>query len=529
MSIRYTKSFASFSDGMRELLSIAPDLLDYTDNVDDRKSVVINLLNLLIDEVPSTDNKNYPNTMSLNLSSLELEFVADNHMTFIHEERRDENDEETIKHIFIFAYDGRNGRKAKRLREGFDKHEWSYLLGDLNNTNRVFNTEKDFKEEETTTKEDTNVQNLSNKNYQDYSEAVPLPTFIQDDEEPPKQEEKSTSLDSQLTLNIGGHAKFVRVDRLKRNAGKYAALVKDPLDPIDIANRYSTLTDFYRSSDFRENMDYWYSENKPTQALQEVESIILSNNPNIDSIQEQTEPNIEVQQVDARNIPSRLKGLQRPVILPNGKVAEETKYLQEPTNSIGLEELDPAFFSIRPGQDQATVIIKHEGREFPYNVNEQRAGIIRDPANKKITIDHVVYDYRVYKAYKLPDDFEPDNATYVGATPNMIHHQQLPDEAFVPRETIMKNADIDIDAIQEEAIKRERFKERITGIKTPPLWNRDTVQPPPQQSSGNVLRKGKAFVIEKNHGIPKPQVEIPYDEYGPQQSVQITNEDQIYN
>jgi hypothetical protein len=72
----------------------------------------------------------------------------------------------------------------------------------------------------------------------------------------------------------------------------------------------------------------------------------------------------------------------------------------------------------------------------------------------------------------------------------------------------------------------------MTGIKTPPLWNRDTVQPPPQQSSGNILRKGKAFVIEKNHGIPQPQIEIPpqyNDGYGPQQSVQITNEDQIYN
>ena len=528
MNIKYSKIFDYFEYGIKELVNIVPEIKDYIGDSYDRETVLNYILDLFKEDLPYIGNEDSSN-LSITLDQQSLVFLMDNGMSFSFYIQTETHDDTVIVtgFNFIFNYSNpyMNKRRFKRLTEGFESYGWKI---ENNDTNRIPDTKETFKEEETATKEDTNVQNIPNKNYQDYTEAVPLPTFIQDDEEPPKQEEEVIK---QYTPSSN------KLDRLRMNSGKYAPLIEsevqeDPLDPIGIANRYSTLTDFYRSSDFRENIDYWYSENKPTQALQEVESIILSNSPNIDSIQEQTEPNMEVQQVDARNIPSRLKGLQRPVILPNGKVAEETKYLQEPTNSIGLEELDPAFFSIRPGQDQATVIIKYEGREFPYNVNEQRAGIIRDPANKKITIDYVVYDYRVYKAYKLPDDFEPDNATYVGATPNMISHQQLPDEAFVPRETIMKNADIDIDAIQEEAIKRERFKEKMTGIKTPPLWNRDTVQPLPQQSSGNVLRKGKAFVIEQNHGIPKPQIEFPSqynDGYGPQQSVQITNEDQIYN
>ena len=45
----------------------------------------------------------------------------------------------------------------------------------------------------------------------------------------------------------------------------------DPLDPINLAKKYKTVKEFYLSDDFRDNIDQWYDENGPTEALKQAE------------------------------------------------------------------------------------------------------------------------------------------------------------------------------------------------------------------------------------------------------------------
>ena len=423
MNIEYSKMFYSFDNAIRELTSIIPDLKDYIDEAENRLEVTGKLLHLIYEEYYDIENEEEIPEISLELNSSSLKYWADD-MMFAFEELED-------GYEFTFSLSSNNKRKIKRIQDGFDKYDWQ----ESNSTGRVFNAKEAIKEKRVKIKEEPDVQDLPHKETKDYSSIVPLPTFIQDDEESPKEE-----VQQQETY------------------------------PIETAPKL------------------------PVEDKVEI-----------------------VEEIDARRIRTNREPL-RQTILPNGMVTKDTRHIDS-IQQGSLEILDPASYNIRPTQDPATVVITHEGRNFPVNVYEQHRGVYRDPANKKLTIGNVVYDYNVWKAFRLPEDFKPDNATFVGANKNMIDHQQVPDEVFVPRETILKNADIDIDAIQEEAMARERHREKITGIESNIQWNRDTVQQ--QQSTGNVLRKGRSFVIDS----PKQNTEYNQPQT---QSVQIINEDQMY-
>ena len=382
-----------------------------------------------------------------------------------------------------------NGWKEKSSEEVQSKF-WE----EIDFTPRIF-SEKESNQPETedlSTNEDIDVQDVSNTNeeVQDYSQLLPLPTFNQvdeasEDDSTPIQEEKSTSL-------------VVKVDQLKRNAGKYAELVKLEEQEEDEEVQQEPVVE---ASDQPKPRLGLLGRNLKRRQVVDIQDA------------EEGEPIVE----DVHEMAEAQTILETPkqVILPNGKVTEASKYIEQ--MSTGLIKLDPNEYNIRPTERPDQVIITFEGEEVPINVNESHRGIIRDPANKKLIIDTVVYDYKSFTVFGLPENYEPDQAIHVSGTKNMIDHGALPDEMFVPQETIMKNADVDIHAIREEAIKRENFQTKMTGVKPSLNWNRGSLGT--NKPGGNVLKRGKGFVIDRTPSVPKDNYQ------GQTQSVQITNEE----
>ena len=78
----YLKQFESFSDGYSELIKIVPEIKAYGGDNPIYDVVIGNMLDTIKDNVPSPQNPNFPNTLSISVSSREVGFRTDDSLAF---------------------------------------------------------------------------------------------------------------------------------------------------------------------------------------------------------------------------------------------------------------------------------------------------------------------------------------------------------------------------------------------------------------------------------------------------------------
>ena len=75
--VSYVKSFDSFEDGYQEVITLNPELINYLGINNEYNAVVQHILKIVSTSVPSVNNPNYPNTVSLSIDSNEVGFKTD--------------------------------------------------------------------------------------------------------------------------------------------------------------------------------------------------------------------------------------------------------------------------------------------------------------------------------------------------------------------------------------------------------------------------------------------------------------------
>ena len=75
--VSYVKSFDSFEDGYQEVITLNPELVNYLGTNNEYNAVVQHILKIVSTSVPSVNNPNYPNTVSLSIDSNEVGFKTD--------------------------------------------------------------------------------------------------------------------------------------------------------------------------------------------------------------------------------------------------------------------------------------------------------------------------------------------------------------------------------------------------------------------------------------------------------------------
>lgn len=75
--ISYTKKFETFEEGFSEVIKYNPELKNYCGRDPILVDVVTSMLNSIKDNIPSVDNYNYPNTLSLSINAKEVGFKSD--------------------------------------------------------------------------------------------------------------------------------------------------------------------------------------------------------------------------------------------------------------------------------------------------------------------------------------------------------------------------------------------------------------------------------------------------------------------
>lgn len=74
------KSFGTFSTGYQELIRFLPEVKDFGGDVATYDAVVAGILSKVANNIPSTNNPNYPNTYSLSIDSHEVGFRTDSRL-----------------------------------------------------------------------------------------------------------------------------------------------------------------------------------------------------------------------------------------------------------------------------------------------------------------------------------------------------------------------------------------------------------------------------------------------------------------
>lgn len=76
-AISYVKRFETFEEGFSEVIKYNPELKNYCGRDPIVVDVVAAMLNSVKDNIPTTDNSNYPNTLSLSIDAKEVGFKTD--------------------------------------------------------------------------------------------------------------------------------------------------------------------------------------------------------------------------------------------------------------------------------------------------------------------------------------------------------------------------------------------------------------------------------------------------------------------
>ena len=76
-AISYVKRFETFKEGFSEIIKFNPELKNYCGRDPIAVNVITAMLNSVKDNIPTTDNPNYPNTLSLSIDAKEIGFKTD--------------------------------------------------------------------------------------------------------------------------------------------------------------------------------------------------------------------------------------------------------------------------------------------------------------------------------------------------------------------------------------------------------------------------------------------------------------------
>lgn len=76
-AISYVKRFETFKEGFSEIIKFNPELKNYCGRDPIAINVIGAMLNSVKDNIPTTDNPNYPNTLSLSIDAKEIGFKTD--------------------------------------------------------------------------------------------------------------------------------------------------------------------------------------------------------------------------------------------------------------------------------------------------------------------------------------------------------------------------------------------------------------------------------------------------------------------
>lgn len=76
-TISYVKKFETFKEGFSEIIKFNPELKNYCGRDPIAVNVIAAMLNSVKDNIPTTDNPNYPNTLSLSIDAKEVGFKTD--------------------------------------------------------------------------------------------------------------------------------------------------------------------------------------------------------------------------------------------------------------------------------------------------------------------------------------------------------------------------------------------------------------------------------------------------------------------
>lgn len=76
-AISYVKKFETFKEGFSEIIKFNPELKNYCGRDPIAVNVIAAMLNSVKDNIPTTDNPNYPNTLSLSIAAKEVGFKTD--------------------------------------------------------------------------------------------------------------------------------------------------------------------------------------------------------------------------------------------------------------------------------------------------------------------------------------------------------------------------------------------------------------------------------------------------------------------
>lgn len=76
-TVSYVKKFETFKEGFSEIIKYNPELKNYCGRDPIIVDVIAAMLNSVKDNIPTTDNPNYPNTLSLSIDAKEVGFKTD--------------------------------------------------------------------------------------------------------------------------------------------------------------------------------------------------------------------------------------------------------------------------------------------------------------------------------------------------------------------------------------------------------------------------------------------------------------------
>ena len=76
-AISYIKSFDNFNDGFTEIIRFNPELRNYCGDFGSYDAVIASMTKAINDNIPSPNNVNYPNTLSLSIDANEVGFKTD--------------------------------------------------------------------------------------------------------------------------------------------------------------------------------------------------------------------------------------------------------------------------------------------------------------------------------------------------------------------------------------------------------------------------------------------------------------------
>ena len=76
-AVSYIKSFDNFDDGFTEVIRFNPELKNYCGDFGSYSAVIASMTKAINDNIPSPNNVNYPNTLSLSIDANEVGFKTD--------------------------------------------------------------------------------------------------------------------------------------------------------------------------------------------------------------------------------------------------------------------------------------------------------------------------------------------------------------------------------------------------------------------------------------------------------------------